>query len=73
MTDKDAVQSLTCALDYTINGLTTPQLVDLLKDVSAKQSSLLTEKDSQIQRHSYNGLTALRTLIQATIFHRESV
>jgi len=73
MNDNDAVQSLTSALDYTINGLTTSQLQDLLEDVSSKQTLLLNESDSQIHRHSYNGLTTLRTLIQATIFHRENV
>ena len=73
MNDNDAVQSLTSALDYTINGLTTSQLQDLLEDVSSKQTLLLRESDSQIHRHSYNGLTTLRTLIQATIFHRENV
>jgi len=73
MNDNDAIQSLTSALDYTINGLTTSQLQDLLEDVSSKQTLLLNESDSQIHRHSYNGLTTLRTLIQATIFHRENV
>jgi len=72
MNDKDAIQSLTSALDYTINGLTTAQLHDLLEDVSLKQTLLLEESDSQIHRHSYNGLTTLRTLIQATIIHREN-
>jgi len=72
MNDQDAIQSLTAALDYTINGLTTAQLQDLLEDVSLKQTLLLEESDSQIHRYSYNGLTTLRTLIQATVIHREN-